>query len=250
MAAQRYRQPGLRDRLAAEYVLGTLNGPARRRLQALARYDPALRGAIADWEARLVPMADALPGRPPPARVWDRVRARIGARAEPGMRRPYARLALWRAVAIAATLCSIALAAWVGVATQSPPAPPIAAHGGRMLALLSDERAQPAMTVSWPTEAGADGQVEVVIRIIMPHPVLGPDQNWELWALPPAGRDAAPRSLGLIGIEREQRMKVDAALLQTLLEASGVALSVEPRGGSPTGRPTGPVMLRGPCVKV
>lgn len=250
MAAQRYREPGLRDRLAAEYVLGTLGGPARRRLQAIARYDPALRGAIADWEARLVPMADALPGRTPPGRVWDRVQARIGARSEPTARRPFARLAFWRAVAVAGALCSIALAAWVGVATQSPAPQPVAAHTGRMLALLSDERAQPAMTVSWPTEPGADGRVEVVIRIMMPHPEMGPDQAWELWALPPAGRDAAPRSLGLIGIEREQRMKIEAALFPTLLEASGVAMSVEPRGGSPTGRPTGPMLLRGPCVKV
>jgi anti-sigma-K factor RskA len=29
-----------------------------------------------------------------------------------------------------------------------------------------------------------------------------------------------------------------------------VAMSVEPKGGSPTGAPTGPVIFRGQCVKL
>ena len=48
--AMNYRRPELRDRLAAEYVLGTLHGRARARLQQLLRDDPQLQARVAFWE--------------------------------------------------------------------------------------------------------------------------------------------------------------------------------------------------------
>ena len=54
-----YRNPQLRDKLAAEYVVGTLRGRARARFQALLRYDPDLRRIVEEWEARLTPLTAA-----------------------------------------------------------------------------------------------------------------------------------------------------------------------------------------------
>ena len=50
-----YSRPHLADSLAAEYVLGTLRGPARRRFEALLPAHPALAAAVAGY-------ADALRG--------------------------------------------------------------------------------------------------------------------------------------------------------------------------------------------
>ena len=44
------------DRLAAAYVLGTLQGPARRRYEALLPRKTMLRLAVEDWTERLAPM--------------------------------------------------------------------------------------------------------------------------------------------------------------------------------------------------
>jgi anti-sigma-K factor RskA len=73
----RYANPELRDRLAAEFVLGTLRGRARARFQSLMRYDPALREAVAFWEARLTPLATAA-GVPAGSPAWH-----CGARSPP-----------------------------------------------------------------------------------------------------------------------------------------------------------------------
>lgn len=82
-------RPERADRLAAEYVLGTLRGPARRRFEALRPAHPGLRAAEARWQARLVPWALADVERQrawaePSARVWARIAERIGAPAGAG----------------------------------------------------------------------------------------------------------------------------------------------------------------------
>lgn len=72
-----YKDPQLRDRLAAEYVLGTLRGRARDRFEALLRYDYDLRRTVKGWEERLSPMATAAGEITPPPRVWHAIARRI-----------------------------------------------------------------------------------------------------------------------------------------------------------------------------
>jgi anti-sigma-K factor RskA len=66
----RYADPDLRDRLAAEYALGTLRGPARRRFERLLSDDERLRDAAEDWELRLNLLGESAPAVEPPAHVW------------------------------------------------------------------------------------------------------------------------------------------------------------------------------------
>ncbi len=262
----RYDHPDLRDRLAAEYVLGTLHGRARERFRSLLRYDPALRALVADWEARLAPLAESIPAREPPPAAWTGIAARLGHAG----RQPATAVAgagglagWWRSLAIVASLSTLALAAMLagtGLRTAEAPGPTAGASGTTqaaasaagaadgMMAILTDGDARPSMLVSWPMQAGSDGMVELRVRIIMDHPTMDPGTAWELWLLP-RGAGGTPRSIGLVGIEAEQRLRVDASMLKALLDASGMALSNEPAGGSPTGAPSGPVIFRGPCIR-
>jgi anti-sigma-K factor RskA len=71
-----YNRPDLLDRLAAEYVLGTLRGRARRRFEQVLRQLPAARSAVAAWEDRLAKLATSVPAQAPPKRVWEAIDAR------------------------------------------------------------------------------------------------------------------------------------------------------------------------------
>ena len=51
-----YSRPELADRLAAEYVLGTLPAAERQGVQQRLPGDKALQQAVAEWEARLLPL--------------------------------------------------------------------------------------------------------------------------------------------------------------------------------------------------
>ena len=77
--AMRLTNDRIRQALAAEFVLGTLSGRVRRRLQSLMRYDAELRAMVDRWEQRLDPLSAGLTERQPPARAWTSIAARIRA---------------------------------------------------------------------------------------------------------------------------------------------------------------------------
>lgn len=230
----------LRNKLAAEYVLGTMSAHARRRFEINLKENPALRRAVAEWEKRLTPLALALPEIEPPSRVWQAIESRIrpGRQAtRPGV---WESLSFWRFSSIASGL--VALALLILVAVPGPDTPP--ADGTRMVVVMNDLKTRnPAMTVSW--EPGKPGKRVMRIRVIG-HADMAPGTAWELWMLP--GEDQKPVSLGLITTHDAQTVVVPEPLAAKLDQAQGLAMSVEPAGGSPTGLPTGPVLYAGHCV--
>ena len=121
-----YSRPELTDRLAAEYVLGTLRGPARRRLQSLLPAHPALRGAVDAWQRRLLPMAAQVMPVQPDAKVWLALQSRLfgdargrdSAPAAPGW---WQGLALWRGLTGTALAAVLGMAVLLGQPVDIPP---------------------------------------------------------------------------------------------------------------------------------
>lgn len=223
-----YDDPDLLDALAAEYVIGTLRGPARRRFARLLRESVEAREAVEHWEALLGGLATVLPAVPPPARVWRRLEARLfqGAREPAGAR-------LWRLWSLAATAAALVLAVLL-VWQPSPGLPE--GH----VAIVSDAADQPQWVITADPATGSIRARAVNAR------AEAIDRAYELWMLP---ADGPPRSLGLLPVNGAvTRHQVSPALLALLRNAKGLAISLEPAGGSPTGAPTGPVLYQAPIV--
>ena len=233
-----YARHDLADTLAAGYVTGTLRGAARRRFETLLPGHPALRAAVTDWQARLMPLtAVVLPVSAPP-QVWSAIERRLwptaastpaAAAAAPWWRG----LGFWRAASGLTTVAAVGLS--VLLFNPAPQAPPV------VVVLQGTEAGGPALT-SFVASVSADGRA-LVARPVQPV-ALAADRVLELWAVPPQG---APRSLGLVsaaGVTVIRREKLPLALLDERNTAA-LAVSVEPPGGSPTGTPTGPVVFAG-----
>jgi anti-sigma-K factor RskA len=232
----------LRERLAAEYVLGTMSPRARRRFDTLLKQMPALRRAVTEWESRLLPLAGVLPEIQPPARVWTAIKARIHGNRPPRTAAGFwQNLSFWRMSSFASAALALALIVFISL-----PGPQGAeALPGRMVVVMNDlQTREPAMTATW--EDGKQGERLVRLRV-MGHADMAPGTAWEMWMLP--GENQKPVSLGLITTHETQIMVVPASLASTLDNAAGLGMSVEPEGGSPTGLPTGPVIYAGKCLK-
>ncbi|WP_088342978.1 MULTISPECIES: anti-sigma factor [Rhodomicrobium] len=224
------------DALAGEYVLGTLDAAERAAIAARRRREPALDRAILRWESQFAPLLDAGEPIAPPADLFARIETRLGLpeRERPGnvveLRR---KLSLWRSVAAASTALAASLAffiAWQGIHAPAPET--------RLVAVLQKDSASPAFLVT----------VDLPTRTLTVKPLTSPaapDKSYELWLINAKLGD--PRSLGVISAPLTVSQRLHGYDPATI-EASAVAISLEPKGGSPTGKVTGPVLYSGPLI--
>ncbi len=224
-----YSRRNLADRLAAEYVLGTLRGAARRRFETLLVAHPVLRDAVVRWEQRLSPLSASVVPVTPSPRVWRAIETRLfGEPVAPQAPTLWQRLSLWRGLTGVATAATIAMF-MVSSRVPAPQAPII-------VVLNANPEAVQALNASFVASVTADGRA-LVLRPINDLS-LTPGRALELWAVPAQG---APRSLGLV----QASGATTVLRTQLLRDTAAFAVSVEPSGGSTTGAPTGPIVSVG-----
>lgn len=206
------------DALAGEYVLGTLAGDDRAAFEARLRHDGAATRAVAQWAARMQPMADSVAPSIPPATLWQKIVREVGL-PQTTSRRTWITLAAAASIALAALMFSQLLRKPDVIATAT-----LASQGGAT-----------AFTV-----AVLEDRQSLLIRAATVDQVQ--NQSYELWAVPAGG---APVSLGVVQATGETERAVPADKRALLDIGVTLAVSLEPEGGSTTGAPTGPVMFVG-----
>lgn len=247
------RSTALKQMLAAEYVIGTLVGGARRRFRRWLAEDRWLRDEVRYWEERFSRLGVFEP-IPPRDRVWAEIQRRIDTQAPEGQvlvplerrrRRRAPGLMFWRMWAGLATAASLVLA--VILVRQSEPAPTpqpapqvveVKVPTQSYVAALRLPREDAQWTVSVLPDTRA-------LRVIVNGPArISAREDYQLWWL---AEDEGVTSLGLL-----PRTGAWQALLPSNVRPSAaarIAVSLEPAGGSPAGTgPSGPVLVAVPLV--
>ena len=232
------------DLAAAEYALGTLAPEERAAIAARRLREPDLDAAIRAWEERLAPLAEAAPPIEPsddhlPA-IQARIRGAASAAADaPGpsgaviadLRR---RAARWRAAAIAASCVAALLAVGFVIRETERPARP-----REYVAILQKDAASPAFEVTVDLD-----REEFSVRPVAAQ--APPGKSYELWLIDP--RLGPPRSLGVV--DEARRGASLAAYDRAVVQDATYAVTVEPPGGSPDGKPSGPPVFVGKLIPV
>ena len=226
----------LRQKLAAEYVLGTLRGGARRRFEGWMHNDADLRNITAQWQQRLAPMAEFAGDVVPPRSVWSGIERRLNLKAAQASGLKYwlnENLAFWRSLGVVST----GLAAMLLVLVLSKTG--VESPNINYVATLTDEKAQNALVVT------ADSSNRALdVRVITSAQVAA-DKSLHLWAVPKAGK---PRSLGVLAGNRGRFALNDNAISD---DVAVLAITLEPKGGSPDPNgPTGPILYKGNWVRL
>ncbi|MGH8363217.1 MAG: anti-sigma factor [Gammaproteobacteria bacterium] len=220
-----YGNQNLRELLAGEYVLGLLRGAARRRFERLLIEDARLRAEVTVWEEKFAAWNRGLRPLAPPTSVWRRLQARIEAESRP-VRAPRVKVWWSGAVAVAAVVILV-VGIFLGRSVLAPSLPPA------YLAVMSTAQGQPRWLIT------VHPQSRRVNMKALANNTPPPGKSYELWMLPGSGK---PIAMGLMNSSGSASETVSVEVIAAVVSAKGLAISVEPEGGSPTGQPTGPVV--------
>lgn len=231
--------------LAGEYALGLLAGDDLRLARDRAASDPEFAAEVARWRGRLSGLYSQTEVIDPPTDVWHRVAANLpGPKADNDNSTSLrGRLLVWKSIAGGMTAIAASLALLLIFKPQQPPAPTIdhssAAAVQPMVAMLGNEGSM-KVVASW------DPGGRQLILAVPGEMATDPTHSNELWVIPAGGK---PKSLGTMPASKQMHMQLANALATLLQQGATIAISVEPRGGSPTGSPTGPVVASGALTR-
>lgn len=248
--------------IAAQYVLGVLSASARERVKARMLQEKDLRDMVHAWERRLNPLAGMVAPEPVPPHLWQAIMAKIeqadtlqdsGFKAQPLSEallrtdsppaRTDIRYRRWKTWAGFSSSIAAALALFImfdpnGIVPlvhlppqQTTPLPI------QDIAVLSNSEKNPAWIVR-----SQQGQLLLINLNAASVPA---QHDLELWRIE-AGQ--APRSLGVLKLNHGQAV-LSNTHQHLLLRDTVLAISLEPKGGSPTGTPTGTVLYSGSIVR-
>jgi anti-sigma-K factor RskA len=219
---------------AGEYVLGLMDDAARLAAERDIETDPGFRAAVDNFAARMQSLDATASANPPPADLWEKIAGRIAGVAQAGRPATVVPFAakqkpsvLWRSVAVAASLVLAAGLGYVAGSTVGTPRPVV------MVVLQTPEN-QPGAVF----EAYADNRVRIVPLEDFVVPEGKIMQVWTLY-----DQAVGPVSLGTLA--RTEVAVLEAQGLPGPVADQLYEITLEPAPGSPTGKPTGPILVKG-----
>lgn len=219
------------DLMAAEWALGLLDGAEAEAATARISADPALQARADWWRGQLGGLAGEGKIVPREA-LWARISAALP------INDNTARLAQrWRATALAMMVLTVGLMSFIVLrpVPVSGPAPASQSAHVLLASLVSDQAlsATIAFDPAQGTLAVAPAALEVGAG------------DAELWII---AADGTANSLGVIDTHTAATHKVAPAHRSLIAPGTSFAITREPRGGSPTGQATGPIIASGKII--
>jgi anti-sigma-K factor RskA len=272
--------------LAAEYALGTLDADERAQAEAMMSVDKEFAAMVEAWSTKLGALNQMVGSVEPSPEVWDRIKVAAGLSGaqmplglpeapppppvepaavetapapEPGNVVAFpGQTRRWRNIATAMTAIAAALIAIVVtqvvrpdllpdsirpkprtqvVEVKAPPAPAPAQY----VAVLQKDGGSPAFILT------VDGATRNFTVRKLGDTAAEPGKSFELWLV--SDRLGPPRSLGVIGNGDFTAGTRLASYDGDIVKNAAYAVTVEPAGGSPDGKPTLPPVFAGKLIE-
>ncbi|QTH62891.1 anti-sigma factor [Psychrosphaera ytuae] len=230
-----YNSEKLLDMLAAEYVVGTLQGKARDRYTRLMLTMSAAREATWKWEQQMNNLASSIQPVVPSPDVWSRINQSIGGQddtvfsfADAQSKQQKApdssstSKTMWKLLTMFATAACLVLAFLV----LQPVTPPDMRSTVQQVAVFHNDKDAPL----WFIDVTEQKLSILATKALVPEP----NKDYELWMII-EGQDN-PISLGLL--PKSGRVELAKNQLFDVDKIAVLAVSLEPLGGSQTGLPT------------
>jgi anti-sigma-K factor RskA len=224
--------------LVAEFVLGLLEPAEHGRVARRIAADPALRREKRLWEAHLQHLDREFPETAPPPELFARVERRLFPEEPTAGWRAWLwnNLLVWRGITVAAVLVA-AVAVSTGLLRPPPASSELA---NELVASLEASGSEVKFIAFYDGTSGT-------LRLVGLAGQAVPHKDYELWYIQPR---QAPVSMGVVRVDQRLAITLGPRQRQVIGNGTVFAVTLEPEGGSPSGKPTGPVVAKGTATPI
>ena len=217
--------------LAGEYVLGVLPLPDRLRVEHRLRQDKAFQAIVARWQENLATFNTEYAAEVPPSWLYGAVETKLFPKSADEQARGliWSSLNFWRGLTLVTLSAAIFFAASAGGLFRKP------ADNSSLVATLGSETSSISLVTLFDRQSG---------RLKVTPVAAGAEKSksLELWLIE---GNSAPVPLGVLPDTGDGSIVIPPDMRSRIQDGATLAVSLEPFGGSPTGRPTGPVVASG-----
>ena len=218
--------------LAGEYVLGVLPISERQNVERRIRDDRAFASIVDRWQVNLSTFNDDYHDNdPPPAWIYASIEKQLFASTAPpdtAFQRLWNSVTFWRGLALVSFSAALLFAFNSDRIFQAKPST------SALVAKLDGSNATISLVTYYDASTGS--------LKISPAAVDQKAKSLELWLIEGGN---APVPLGILPDNANGEIIIPKNLRNQLKDGVTLAVSLEPFGGSPTGKPTGPVIASG-----
>ena len=217
--------------LAGEYVLGVLPLPDRLRVEHRLRDDKAFQAIVARWQENLASFNTEYAAEAPPSWLYGAVEAKLFNKGAPEQPKAliWSSLTFWRGLTLVTLSAAVFFAASAGGLFRKPAAEP------SVVAMLGSGTSSISLVTLFDRQTGR-------LKVTPVAAGAAKSQSLELWLIE---GDSAPVPLGVFPDQGDGSIVIPPDMRNRLKDGVTLAVSLEPFGGSPTGKPTGPVVASG-----
>ena len=222
--------------LVAEFALGLLDAAEHETVGRRIATEQPLRRELALWRSRLSSLDREFTETAPPSGVLERIEGRLFGTTAPvsAWAGFWNNLGLWRGLAAAGLAIAIIAVGYNVLVPRTP------LTGQELVAALEQEGSGVKLVAFYDEASGT-------VRLAALGGEAVPNKDFELWAIKGSN---APVSMGVIKVDARNSVEVSAQLKAGFGAGTILAVTLEPKGGSPTGLPTGPIVAKGAATAI
>jgi anti-sigma-K factor RskA len=227
--------------LVAEYALGLLEGGERAAVARRIAGEPLMASDLRVWRNRLSTLDDEFTPEAAPAPVWSRIERRLFGepeRAAGGILGWWSSLGALRGLAVGGYLLA---AVAIGYNMLQPPRIDPNALATQLVAAIQAQEGSGVEFVAIYNEALGE------VRITSLKGDAVADKDYELWYIK---GDAPAVSMGVLPVNERREIPIDAATKPNIGPGTVFAVTLEQKGGSPTGVAQGPIVAVGTATPI
>jgi len=234
---KRYQNPELFEQLAIEYAVGSMQGRARKRFEALMDTHFYLRAVVDAYENKFAHLVELLPDAQPSNKVWNNIEAHIQASSntdEKAVKTPWWKTSFFKqGFGLAAMALIVSAVLLFNPMTITPTA---TATVYSAVLETTDSNEPVAITKIRKSD------MKLMVDIMKP---LDINDNMELtlWCHPKNG--GMPMKMGTISKNGKTEIKISKKEWQNMKDVGELAISIEPKGNHTIREPSGKVLLKG-----